>query len=62
MDEKKRERLESQGWSVRSVESFLELTAEESAYIAMKLVLSKNLKKRRLEKHLTLAELAKLQP
>ena len=60
MDKQKRERLESRGWSVGSVEDFLELTAEESAYIAMKLVLSENLKKKRLEKRLTQAELAKL--
>ena len=60
MDKEKRERLESRGWSVGSVEDLLELTAEESAYIAMKLVLSENLKKKRLEKRLTQAELAKL--
>ena len=60
MDKKKKEQLESRGWSVGSADEFLELTAEESAYIAIKLALSGDLMKRRLEKRLTQVEFAKL--
>lgn len=39
--------LEAQGWKVGTVDKFLGLTKEESAYIELKLVLSEALKARR---------------
>ena len=60
MKQSKRTRLESRGWKVGSAEEFLGLSAEESAYIEMKLALSEKLKQRRQRKRMTQAELAKL--
>ncbi len=48
------------GWKVGTVAEFLSLSAEESAYIEMKLALSEKLKERRLHKKLTQAQLAKV--
>ena len=56
----KRKRLEGKGWKVGDTTEFLELSAEEAAYIELKLTLSKNLQKYRLEKKLTQHGLAKL--
>ena len=60
MKQGKRTRLESKGWKVGSAEEFLGLSAEESAYIEMKIALSEKLKERRRQKRMTQAELAKL--
>lgn len=57
MNQTKRERLESKGWKVGTVEEFLELTPEESALIEIKLALSRKLRGRRQAK-MTQAELA----
>ena len=43
MKSAKRKRLETRGWKVGTVAEFLQLSPEESAYIEMKLALSKNL-------------------
>ncbi len=59
MDKRKKERLAKKGWKTGSVAEFLDLSAEESAYIEMKLALSEKLRERRLRKKLTQAELAK---
>ena len=59
MDKRKKEKLAKKGWKVGSVAEFLDLSAEESAYIEMKLALSEKLKERRQRKKLTQAELAK---
>lgn len=59
MDKRKRERLAKKGWKTGSVAEFLDLSAEESAYIEMKLALSEKLRERRRRKKLTQAELAK---
>lgn len=56
----KRKRLESRGWRVGTTKDFLGLSDQEAAYIELKLTLGENLKKRRLEKQMTQAELAKL--
>ena len=40
MDLRKKKRLEENGWKVGSVQEFLGLTAEENAYIELKLALS----------------------
>jgi DNA-binding XRE family transcriptional regulator len=60
MKQSKRAKLESKGWKIGSAEEFLGLSAEESAYIEMKLALSEKLKQRRQKKRITQAELAKL--
>jgi DNA-binding XRE family transcriptional regulator len=59
MDKRKKEKLAKKGWKVGSVAEFLDLSAEESAYIEMKLALSEKLRERRRHKKLTQAELAK---
>ena len=59
MDKRKKERLAKKGWKTGSVAEFLDLSAEESAYIEMKLALSEKLRERRRRKKLTQAELAK---
>ena len=60
MQESKRKKLEAAGWKVGSVDEFLELTPEESAYIEMKLALSHTLRQRRLHNKLSQIELAKM--
>ena len=60
MQDSKRKKLESAGWKVGSVDEFLGLTPEESAYVEMKLALSHTLRKRRLHNKLSQNELAKM--
>jgi DNA-binding XRE family transcriptional regulator len=60
MDKRKKEKLAKKGWKTGSVADFLGLSAEESAYIEMKLALSEKLRKRRQRNKLTQAELAKV--
>ena len=60
MDKRKRDKLAKKGWSVGSAAEFLDLSAEESAYIEMKLALSEKLRERRQRDKLTQAELAKV--
>ena len=59
MDKRKKEQLQKKGWKAGMVVEFLGLSAEESAYIEMKLALSEKLKERRRHKKLTQAQLAK---
>ena len=59
MDKRKKDKLAKKGWKTGSVAEFLDLSAEESAYIEMKLALSEKLKERRRRSKLTQAELAK---
>jgi hypothetical protein len=40
MDAQKKARVEAKGWSVGSAEEFLGLSAEEAAYVEMRLRLS----------------------
>jgi len=56
----KQEKLESKGWKLGSADEFLRLTAQESAYIELKLMLSEKLKAKRLRKKLTQLELARI--
>jgi DNA-binding XRE family transcriptional regulator len=49
----KRKKLEKAGWKVGTVDDFLGLSPEESAYIDMKLALSRSLKERRIKKRLS---------
>ena len=60
MRSSKRERLEKKGWKVGTVEEFLDLSPEESAYIEMKLRLSESLRQRRQRRKLSQVQLAKL--
>ena len=60
MKKAKKERLESRGWKVGSASEFLNLSREESAYLEMKLVLSRYLQARRRRKRLTQLDLARL--
>ena len=60
MKKAKRAALERKGWKIGSAEEFVGLSAEEAAYVEMKLALSEKLKERRQRKHITQAELAKL--
>lgn len=60
MQDSKRKKLEAAGWKVGSVDEFLGLTREESAYIEMKLALSHTLRQRRLHNKLSQIELAKM--
>ena len=59
MDAAKRKRLETAGWSVGSTADFLKLSSEEAAFIELKLRLSESLKRRRQNKKLSQAALAK---
>lgn len=56
----KRKRLEAKGWRAGTPSEFLNLSPEETAYIELKLALSKNLQKYRREKKLTQEGLARL--
>ncbi|MFH1010102.1 MAG: helix-turn-helix domain-containing protein [bacterium] len=60
MQKNKREKLEQKGWRVGNAEDFLDLTAEEIAFVEMKLSLCKSLKERRKKSAITQIELAKL--
>ncbi len=60
MKKSKKQRLEARGWKVGSASEFLKLTPEESAYVEMKLALSRTLQERRRRKRLTQHQLAQL--
>lgn len=60
MDKVKRKKLESKGWKFGSVQEFLGLSPEESAYIELKLKLSGSLKRYREGKNLTQIQLAQI--
>lgn len=53
------EKLKKHGWKVSSASDFLNLTAEESAYVEMKVSLSRYLHQKRIKKHWTQEQLAK---
>ena len=59
MDRTKKKALERAGWRVGSAEEFLDLSADEAAFVAMKLALSEELRDRRHELGLSQVELAK---
>lgn len=60
MNSEKRKKLESKGWKVKSASEFLGLTKDEEAIIELRLALSDELKKQRLEKQLTQESFAKM--
>ena len=59
MNKTKRKKLAAKGWKVGSVDEFLDLTPDESAYIELKLKLAEGLSQRRKEQQLTQIQLAK---
>ena len=58
MKKTKRQSLEAAGWRVGGAEEFLELTKEEAAFVEMKLALADSLRRRRIARRLTQAQLA----
>lgn len=58
MDKQKRERLEKAGWRVGSVDEFLGLTPEESAYIDLRISLGDAVRNLRKEQKVTQEQLA----
>ena len=60
MKQSKRQKLERNGWRVGAASDFLGLSAEESAYIEMKLALSDALREEREKKKLSQVQLARL--
>ena len=60
MNEARRKRLEAKGWKFGSVQEFLGLSDQESAYIELKLKLADSLRKKRRELRLGQIDLAKL--
>lgn len=59
MREEKRRRLEARGWKVGSAREFLHLSAEETAYIELKVRLAMGLRDWRRRRSLTQGDLAK---
>ncbi len=59
MREEKRRRLEAKGWKVGTPGEFLGLTAEEVAYVELKVRLATGLREWRRRRKLTQADLAK---
>ena len=59
MREEKRRRLEARGWRVGTTQEFLRLSAEEAAYIEVKVRLAVGLREWRRRRNLTQADLAK---
>jgi predicted transcriptional regulator len=55
----KQAKLERKGWKFSSAHEFLGLSAQELAYIELRLALSDTLKSKRVSKKLTQAELAR---
>lgn len=58
MDKEKQQQLEAKGWVLTTPEEFLDLTPEETAYIEVKLLLSRNLRERRERLNLSQQALA----
>lgn len=59
MNTAKRKRLEKAGWKVGTAQEFLNLSAEEAAYVEVKLNLARVLSNRRKSLRLTQVALAK---
>ena len=59
MREEKRRRLEAKGWKIGTAQEFLRLSAEEAAYVDLKVRLARGLRDRRRRRSLTQADLAK---
>jgi DNA-binding XRE family transcriptional regulator len=57
--EEKRRRLEARGWKIGTAKEFLRLSAEEAAYIDLKVRLATSLRERRRRRRLTQTGLAR---
>lgn len=55
----KRKRLEARGWKIGTIEEFLDLSDQESAYIELRLKLARGLKARRHARGISQTQLAK---
>jgi ribosome-binding protein aMBF1 (putative translation factor) len=55
----KRKRLEAKGWKIGNAREFLKLTDQEEAYVELRLKLADALKRQRMRRNLTQADLAK---
>jgi predicted XRE-type DNA-binding protein len=60
MNKAKRKKLAAKGWKVGTVQEFLDLSSEESAYVELKLKLSGELRTRRKQNNLTQIQFARL--
>lgn len=60
MNDAKKQRLVEKGWTVGNAEDFLQLSADEAAYVELRLKLSNSLRTQRQNKNLTQVQLAKL--
>jgi len=60
MEEQKRKLLEDQGWKIGDATDLLGLTSEEDAYIELRLRLSEEVRRMRLFRQLTQAQLARM--
>lgn len=60
MNSAKKDRLEKKGWKVGTVQEFLGLSIQESAYVELRLRLSKALRARRARRHLSQMAVARL--
>lgn len=60
MKASKRTALGNAGWAIGSAEDFLELSADERAFVEVKLALAEALRTRRQRKKLTQAQVAKI--
>ena len=60
MREEKKRRLEAKGWRVGTTSDFLGLSPSEEAYIEIRLALADALKRRRVRKHITQEDLARV--
>jgi hypothetical protein len=60
MEKRKRQHLTAQGWHIGTANEFLGLSAEEAAYVELKLLLSDHIKRQRQQRQLTQGELSKL--
>jgi DNA-binding XRE family transcriptional regulator len=60
MHSSKRKHLEEKGWRVGSTKEFLGLSAEEEAYIEIKLRLSESFREHRLRREMTQSDVAKV--
>ncbi len=58
MHRSKQRRLERSGWKLGTAEEFLKLTPQESAYVELKLALSRRLQQRRRRKKFTQVQFA----
>lgn len=60
MDKRKLERLQARGWKVGGADEFLGLTPQEAAFVEVRLALSDNVRKMRVQKKISQVRLAKL--